>query len=101
MWGRSRAPDVGDVKQHHGQALQAEAKGPPLVAGLTRIVQDGLLHHAAAQDLQPLPPAAAGRQAGGGVGGEAHKARAQSIDTRTERSCSVTHDSQPVVWIRA
>jgi hypothetical protein len=26
------APDVRDVKQHHGQALQAQTKGPRLVA---------------------------------------------------------------------
>mmetsp|Transcript_41158 Transcript_41158/g.105217 ORF Transcript_41158/g.105217 Transcript_41158/m.105217 type:complete len:261 (-) Transcript_41158:447-1229(-) len=48
-------PDVGNVKKHHRQALQAQPKRPGLVLAAASVVQDGLLHHAAAQDLHPLP----------------------------------------------
>ncbi len=36
------APDVRDVKEHHGEALDAEAECPALVAGLARLIQDRL-----------------------------------------------------------
>ena len=37
-----RAPDVRDVEEHHGEALDAEPKRPALVPCLARLVEDRL-----------------------------------------------------------
>ena len=42
---RPEQANVGDGKQHHGQALQAQAKGPGAPAGHAGVVQNLLLHH--------------------------------------------------------
>mmetsp|Transcript_19792 Transcript_19792/g.59959 ORF Transcript_19792/g.59959 Transcript_19792/m.59959 type:complete len:250 (+) Transcript_19792:1089-1838(+) len=51
---RPEEADVRDVEEHHGQALEAEAKGPARLLRAASAAEDVLLHHTAAEHLKPL-----------------------------------------------
>lgn len=52
--GRPEKANVRDAKQHHGEALEAEAKRPTDPVAGTGTLDNLLLNDAAAQDFQPL-----------------------------------------------
>jgi hypothetical protein len=51
---RPKEANVGDAKEHHGDALETDAKGPATAIGETTVFHQLWVNDARAQHLEPL-----------------------------------------------